>query len=344
MSSSPLTPRAQRILEAVVETFVTTGEPVGSRTVACRYELDVSPATVRNDMTELEERGFVTQPYTSAGRVPTEQGFRWYVDRMGARPARRGDRERLNRVFLGDGLDLSDALRQASRALSAAVRCTGMAVSPSFEDTVFHHIEFVRLADHQVLVILVSAEGSVMNRHVRIDDDATQRDLERISVRLNERLTGAPLAQVRDRLSAEVERDRVRYAGLWREVAALSDRMASGGGHAEVFVEGTCNLLGHREFADLGRVQTLLSALEDQELIIEILDRARSAGGVSVAIGSEAGIRGIEEAALVAAPYGPDGAPVGTIAVIGPRRLDYSRVIPMVEYAGRLVSRFLTTH
>lgn len=334
--------RSRRVLELVIETYIASGEPVGSRTLTRAHGLDVSPATVRNEMMDLEEAGLLSHPYTSAGRVPTARAFRWFIElKMRDSTLSRSDRQSLNQVTANADAGLAGCLRDASRVLSRLSRCPGMALAPTLGGAVFQHVDFVRLRPAEVLVIFVSSTGAIVNRIVHLDEDVTQTHLGRLAEVLRERLTGVPLDQVRAGLLDELAHDRALIDDLSRRVLEASRCVFEPDSQGEVFVAGTSSLLEHPEFSDPERVRSLFEALEDRELIVNILDRSRVAGGVCVTIGSEAGIEGVEDLVVVSSPYRRGEAALGSIGIIGPTRLDYSRVIPMVEYAAQLISRFL---
>ncbi len=341
-SIDELPSRSRRVLELVIETYITSGEPVGSRTLTRAHALEVSPATVRNEMMDLEEAGFLSHPYTSAGRIPTEHAFRWFVEtRMADYTLSRADRHSLNQVTASSEGGLAACLRDASRALSRLSRCPGMAMVPVLGDAVFQHVDFVRLRAAEILVIFVSSTGVIVNRVVRLDEDVAQARLSRLAELLCQRLTGAPLDQVRECLLDELARDRELVDDPSRRILEVSRCVFENDGQGEVFVEGTSSLLEHREFAEPERVRALMEALEDRENIVNILDRARVAGGVCVSIGSEAGIQGVDDLVVVSSPYRRGAQVIGSIGILGPTRLDYSRVIPMVDYTAQLISRLL---
>ncbi|MBK7975961.1 MAG: heat-inducible transcription repressor HrcA [Deltaproteobacteria bacterium] len=334
--------RSRRVLELVIETYIASGEPVGSRTLTRAHGLDVSPATVRNEMMDLEEAGLLSHPYTSAGRVPTARAFRWFIelkmrDSTLSRPiASHSIRSRPTRTRASPA-----ACGMPRAVLSRLSRCPGMALAPMLGAAVFQHVDFVRLRAAEILAIFVSSTGAIVNRIVHLDEDVTQAHLGRLAEFLRERLTGVPLDQVRDGLLDELAHDRALIDDLSRQVLEASRCVFEPESQGEVFVVGTSSLLEHPEFSEPERVRSLFEALEDRELIVNILDRARVAGGVSVAIGSEAGIEGVEDLVVVSSPYRRGDAALGSIGIIGPTRIDYSRVIPMVEYTAQLISRFL---
>ncbi len=337
-----LSSRSLHILELLVESYIATGEPVGSRTLARSHGLDVSPATVRNEMMDLEEAGFLAHPYTSAGRVPTEHAFRWFVElRSGNYTLSRSDRQSLDALTASAEGGIQDCLRETSRVLSRLSGCPGMALAPTLEDAVFQHVDFVRLRPAELLVIFVSSAGLIVNRVVRLDEDVPQAQLSRLAALLCERLTGAPLSEIRGRLLDELAHDRALADDLSRRVVEITRLVFQQELEGAVFVSGTSNLLGHPEFTEPDRIRSLFEALEDRERIVNILDRARVAGGICVSIGADAGIDGVDDLVVVSSSYRCGTSALGSIGIIGPTRLDYSRVIPMVEHAAKLISRFL---
>ncbi len=341
-----LNPRQEQVLGSVVEEFIQTAELVGSRNLTRRRELGVSPATVRTAMADLEERGYLDQPHTSAGRRPTDRGYRYYVDHLmpdGTVPA--GERRRLRRqIVSGDGGDLAAVLDFASKALSAACQQVGIVVTPSFQSRVFRHIDFVLLRPGRVLVILVAGTGVVDHRSVDAPEVTRQAELDRMAAYLDELLEGLPLGSVRGRILEEMAGERALYDRLLHDALhlgslALADRSPA----EELYVGDRVRLLDQPEFADVALMKSVFEALEKKGLILTLLDRAAEAEPRHVLIGCESCVPDLCNCSVVSRKYGRGGRTVGTVGVIGPTRMDYPRVIGLVDYTARLIDEYLET-
>lgn len=339
-----LTERDRQILHAVVTDYIASAEPVGSRTISRKYGLNLSPASVRNVMADLEEAGYLQQPHTSAGRIPTDKGFRFYVDLLEPRPLSRQEQERIRSRYntpLGDG---AEVLRETSRLLSAFSSLAGLAVAPRIEATRFRHIEFVRLRERDILVILVTETGVVHNKLIHADEPLTQDRLHEISNYLNSIIAGLTLRQARERLLAEMRADKALYDRLYAEAQALARRAfesAEESAESEVFIEGKLSIAEQPEFASVEKMKALFKAFEEKSLLIKLIDKSMQARGLQIIIGHESEADEMAGCSLILSHYTVGDEVVGTLGVIGPTRMNYSRVIPVVDYTARLVSRLL---
>ena len=342
-SLAELDTRARDIFRRIVETYLETGEPVGSRTIS-RAGVALSPASIRNTMQDLAELGLLDSPHISAGRMPTHVGLRLFVDgllEVGdlAEEERRSIEARLG----AHGRSLEDALNEASSILSGLAGGAGVVVAPSREAGV-KHVEFVALGADQALAIMVFDDGQVENRLMRRPAGLTPSALTEASNFLNARLRGRTLAEARQEVGHELERAR-------RELDSASAKLveeglaAWGGGDADraLIVRGRANLLGDPEtMADLERVRMLFDDLEQKEQLIGLLDNVRDAEGVRIFIGAETRLFSLSGSAVIAAPYMSGRQKVlGAIGVIGPARLNYARVIPLVDYTARALGRIM---
>lgn len=342
-----LSERDRQILGAVVEEFVQTAEPVGSRYLARKHRLGVSPATVRNAMADLEELGYLAQPHTSAGRKPTDRGYRYYVDcLMSPEVPAPGERRRLRRTLgSGEAADLEALLGSTSRLLSSAARQVGLVAAPRFETSVFRHIDFVLLREGRVLVVLVSQSGVVHHRPVAAPEIGSQGELDRMANYLNGLLEGLPLGEVKERIVAEMASDVALYDSLLRRALELGSRAVGGGQGAEgdVYFGDPASLFDQPEFSSAVRMKSIFEAFEKKGLLLGLLGRASEAPGLHVVIGGENPLADLRECALVTAPYRRQGRVLGTVGVIGPTRMDYPRVAGLVEYTARLLGEVLDT-
>ena len=336
-----LTERSKQILEAIIEDYIATAEPIGSRTVTRRHELALSPATVRNVMADLEEMGFLCSPHTSAGRVPTEKAYRLYVDSLvGVRQVAQEEREEIRRHCRLTGKDIGEVLKETSRMLSSISHYLGIVVAPRFTADTFRHMEFVKLSARRLLVILVSQNGTVQNRIIEADEEFSPADLIRMSNYLNELLSGLTIDQVRSRLVEEMESEKVRYDALLATAIRLSQQGLPESG-TEVFLEGQANFLDQPEFADVGRMREIFRAFEEKSQLVSLLDRCLDATGVNIFIGSESRLSQMAGMSLITSTYMTGRNTLGVLGVIGPTRMGYAKVIPIVDYTARMISRIL---
>jgi heat-inducible transcriptional repressor len=334
--------RAKKILHAVVSEYLATGEAVGSQTVTRRYGLDVSAATVRNVMGDLEEIGLLRHAHTSGGRIPTDRGLRYYVDTLlRVRSLSTGEQEEIRERFGSTRTDLPEMMQRTSRLLRELSHLTVVVQAPRPDSDVVEHIEFVRLREDQLLAVIASSSGQIQNKLVPIDLPVPPEELDRINNYLNSLVSGLTLDQVRARLASEIESDRATHDGLAARALQLAAAAVPTDTGPEVLVDGQSNLLSGQ--TDLERAKTLLRTLEEKDLIVRLLDRTLSAPGICVFIGAEANLADLTDISVVAAPYGGDGKPLGTIGVIGPSRMNYSRVIPLVDFTSEMISDVLTT-
>jgi heat-inducible transcriptional repressor len=336
-----LTDRSRQILEAIIEDYIQTAEPIGSRTITRRHGLTLSPATVRNVMSDLEEMGYLVSPHTSAGRVPTDKAYRFYVDSMvRMNKIAREEREEIRKRCRLTGKDIGDVLKETSRMLSSISHYMGIVMAPRFTANVFQHIEFISLSDKKILAILVSQNGTVQNRIFDTDNDLRTTDLLRMSNYLNDILKGLTIAQVKNRILEEMQQDKVRYDVLMARALDLS-RQTLEETEVEVFIEGQANILEQPEFADVGKMKEIFRAFEEKGQLLALLERCMTAEGVQIFIGAESHLNRMSGMSLVTSTYVTGKNTIGILGVIGPTRMGYSKIIPIVDYTARQVSRLL---
>jgi len=327
--------RAKKILHAVVSEYLATGEAVGSQTVTRRYGLEVSAATVRTVMGDLEEAGLLKHAHTSGGRLPTERGLRYYVDMLlRVRSLTTGEKDDI-RERLSAGGDVPDVMQRTSRLLRELSHLTVVVQAPRPDSDVVQHLEFVQLREGQLLAVIAAASGQIQNKLVPVDFALTASDLDRINNYLNELMSGLTLEQARARLIEEVKSDRAAHDDLVNRALKLASAAVPATPSPDVLVDGQSNLLAGK--ADLERAKLLLRTLEEKDLVVRLLERTLSAPGICVFIGAEANLADLTDVSVVAAPYGPEDRPLGTIAVIGPARMNYSRVIPLVDFTAETI-------
>lgn len=331
--------RARKILHAVVSEYLSTGDAVGSQTVTRRYGLEVSAATVRNVMSDLEEMGLLRHTHTSAGRIPTDRGLRYYVDTLlRIRSLTNIEKDDI-RERVGPASDLPEVMHRVTKVLRELSHLAVVIQTPRPESDSVSHIEFVRLRDNQLLAVIATSRGQIQNKLVAVDFPLSPSDLDRINNYLNSLIAGLTLDQVRARVVKEMEQDRAKDQVLLRalELAVAAVPADTSGG--EILVQGQSNLLSATE--DLDRARRVLRTLEEKDLIIRLLDRTLTAPGICVFIGAEANLADLTDISVVAASYGGDDHPLGTIGVIGPSRMNYSKVIPLVDFTADVISEVL---
>lgn len=346
-------PRSQVVLSTIIETHFVTGEPVGSRTIAefFAHKSGWSPATIRNLMSDLEHSGLVDQPHTSAGRVPTDKGYRYYVDHMISKAALSQADLRMIEAALGLDDPNSNAspdrlMERISHLLSELSENVGIVISPSLNDTLLQHLEFVRLAENRILVIVVSAPHIIQHKVIRVDEDFTQDELERTARYLNAEFSGKSLMVIRAEILALMQEEKALYDTLLRNAVLLCDKSLDeeSGNAGDVYVDGASNILLKPDFTDLERLRELFRTLEEKSKLLKILtecvatDRA-AASGVKVIIGREHNAPSLHDCALITASYQIGAAAIGTLGVVGPMRIEYARIMAVVNYVARLIER-----
>lgn len=340
-----LNQRSREIFRQIVESYLATGEPVGSRNLSRIITMPLSPASVRNVMSDLEQLGLVYAPHTSAGRLPTELGLRFFVDALlEIGDLSEGDRRDIEARVAASGKSMEAVLNEATAMVSGLTRAAGVVLSAKI-DARLKHIEFVRLEPERALVVLVSEDGQVENRVVVVPADLPTSALTEAGNFLNARIRGRTLAEARTELEKALEADRAQLDHLTQKVIAAGLASWSGGEREErkLIVRGHANLLEDlHALEDLERVRLLFDDLETKKGMIDLLGRAENADGVRIFIGSENNLFSLSGSSTIVAPYRDgSGRIVGVIGVIGPTRINYARVIPMVDFTSRVVSRLL---
>lgn len=330
--------RAKLLLKVLVERYIADGQPVGSRTLSRASGLDLSPATVRNAMADLEELGLITSPHTSAGRVPTARGYRLFVDTM--LTVRRAE-------LVAPELPAEQpqkVIAHAANLLSSLSQFVGVVMAPR-RSSVFKHIEFVKLSELRVLVILVTPDGDVQNRVIFTDEEIDSSQLVQAANYLNAHCSGLDIDQVREHLKQEVEQLRGRVAELMQVVINLGAETLNLDAEEQVVISGQRNLLSVSDFSnDMNNLRRAFDLFEQKAQILRLLDFSSKADGVRIFIGGENHTVPLEELSVVSAPYEVDGQVVGTLGVIGPTRMPYDKVIQIVDITSKLVSNALSHH
>ncbi|HUP98463.1 MAG TPA: heat-inducible transcriptional repressor HrcA [Usitatibacter sp.] len=338
-----LSERAQNLLKILVERYIADGQPVGSRSLSRFSALELSPATIRNVMADLEEMGFVASPHTSAGRVPTPKGYRFFVDTLlTVRPMEELERQQLAEQLTPD--DPHRVVANASQVLSDLTHFAGVVVAPRRRGAVLRHIEFFGLTEKRVLLIIVASDGEVQNRVLVTDRAYSPSQLTEAANYINQHYAGMEFDQLRTRVRGELLDLHRDISGLMQAAIAMGSealRPAADG----VVISGGRNLLQVDELSnDMQRLRRLFDVFETKTQLLELLEQSEHADGVKIFIGGESTLVPLDECSIVTAPYEVDGQVVGTVGVIGPTRMAYERVIPIVDVTARLVSSALSQH
>jgi len=348
--------RGQVILTAIINEHFVTGEPVGSKVLSERFAnaSGLSSATIRNVMGELEELGMLEQPHTSAGRVPTDKGYRFYVDNLlGVLSISNADLHLIGEEYGLNSLDAETPdrlMERTSHLLSALSNNVGIVVSPSLASDRLQHIEFVNLSDNRILVVLVSAPNIVHNKIIRTSVPFAKEELERTANYLNAEFVGKSLAEIRSEIMGLMHEEKALFDKLLQTAVILcSQSIEDEDAAGEVFVDGTSNILSKKDFADLERLRELLHTIGEKSRLMQILTEcterdAAAKGDISVVIGSENRSPSMQNCTLISAPYRVgSGSAVGTLSVLGPTRIEYARMISIVSYVARTLERMMAS-
>jgi heat-inducible transcriptional repressor len=339
--------RAQQLLRTLVECYVRDGQPVGSRTLTRESGLSLSAATIRNVMADLEEHGFVASPHTSAGRVPTDKGYRYFVDALlRYQPPGHAEVAELKRQLEQRAGDSKALVAAASQLVSGLTRLAGVVTVPREAHSALSQIEFVGLSGNRVLTILVVNGREVQNRVVQLDRHFSAEELRRAAAYLNELFAGQELSGVRARLVAQLQETREQMNRMMVDAITLAQRAFAAEPQerdADMVVAGETNLMGFAEMSNVERLRRLFEAFAEKRDILHLLDQSLHAEGVQIFIGHESGYRILDECSVVVAPYTQDDRVVGVLGVIGPTRMAYERVIPVVDIAARMLGSALNS-
>ncbi|HZS46698.1 MAG TPA: heat-inducible transcriptional repressor HrcA [Blastocatellia bacterium] len=337
--------RDKEVLASVIKLHIQTGEPIGSVTLAQRSRENLSSATIRNILSDLEAAGYLTHPHTSAGRMPTDKGYRFYVDHMlesRTRPSK-SDEAVIRRYLNGEEpLTTQELMERTSHLLSEVSENVGFVLTPFVTHDPLKHLKFVKLADHRILVIIVLNSGLVQDRVIRVTEDFTQDELDRAARYVVENYSGKNLIEIRNDLIQLMKEEKALYDRMLQNVILLCNKGLDAGVEAEVYVDGASNMLNRPDFLDTDKMQALFRMFEEKSKLVRILNECINVtSGVSVKIGSENALATMQNCAIIASPYTFTNNIVGGIGIVGPTRMEYARVISIVEYVAKLFERAL---
>jgi heat-inducible transcriptional repressor len=344
MEEAVLDARAQEILRGIIANYVLTGEPVGSRFISRMTREALSPASVRNVMADLEEMGLLAQPHASAGRIPTDKGYRYYVDTLltTEAPSER-DRALIDESLRKVAGEFSETMEVVPKLLSLLTRQVAYFISPPIADTVLKHVEFVRLHRGRILVVFVDAAEVVSHRIIDTEEDYSQQDLERAGHYLVAEFAGLTLSQIRGRLVRLMAEDKAAFDRLVKNAIALGTRyLAAESEERKMVMEGTTNMMKHPEFSDAETMRRLFETFEEKHHLVKLLDSCLDRRGVRVVIGSESHDPALGNLSLVASSYKVSDGGTSCFGILGPTRMEYDRAVALVDYISRLLCNDLT--
>jgi heat-inducible transcriptional repressor len=333
--------RAQILLKTLVEHYISEGQPVGSRTLSKSSGLDLSPATIRNVMADLEEMGYIASPHTSAGRVPTQRGYRFFVDTLlTVKPLESQEIQRLEYELSSP--DPQELRASAAELLSNLTRFAGLVMIPKRKSIAFRHLEFLPLSEKRILLIIVTSDGNVQNRIIVADRPYTQSELTQATNFFNQHYAGSTFEEAHNKLHDELRRMQSDMTRLMAAALEASNK-ALESERDNVVISGEHNLLQVDELStNVSSLRKLFELFERRHTLLQLLDNSQRADGIQIFIGNESGYLPLDECSMVTAPYEADGEVVGTLGVIGPTRMAYERVIPIVDITARLLSNALS--
>lgn len=343
-TSHTLTDREKLILQAVVHSYVTTAEPVGSRSIVKRFELNLSPATVRNVLADLEEAGYVQQLHASSGRIPTDQGYRYYVDYlMRVQELTVGERMRIERELTGQLDDADEIIRHTTHLLALTSHHTGLVEAPGNANVQVRRIDLMPLSELRVAVLIADDCGRVRTLTVTLDEPLDVKEIPKLTAFMNENLRGVSIEKMSSSVHAILQSLMDEQRDIAQKALRLLDLMPSNP-RGQLFLEGSSQLFEQPEFADVSRVREVFGLLEEQDRVLELLRAAarKDPSKTRIVIGSESEDAGLKEISIVAAPYNIGTRRVGVLGVLGPRRMHYSKLTAIVDYTANMVSRLLT--
>jgi heat-inducible transcriptional repressor len=324
--------RKQKVLQAIVEDYVATAEPVGSRTISRKYNLGVSPATIRNEMSDLEEMRYLEQPHTSAGRVPSDRGYRYYVDcLMQSKEIEPTDQELIRRVFERKVREVDRLIRETARLLSDATHLTAVISGPQLQKASFRELRLVPLGGDKAVLIYITDSGFIENQVLELPVEVTMLELQRVSDVLNEQLKGLPIEQLSRAAIRALQQELHRYGALLEQTLHFLGQKLEPGEQSRLYLGGTTNMLNQPEFRDVSKVRSLLTMLEDERVVTDLLSPDGDIERPAIQIGEEIRVRELTDCSVVSASYRLGDEVIGRVGVIGPKRMEYAKVVGIME-------------
>lgn len=333
--------RKRLILQAIIEDYINTAEPVGSRTISKKYLTGTSPATIRNEMADLEDMGYIEQPHTSAGRIPSDKGYRLYVDHiMRQNTINEAQREKIKKEFVDTLGEIDRLVKHASKLLSQMTQYTSIVMAPQFRRTSIKQIQLIRIDNSTVLAVIITDAGIVKNSVLRIVQDVQSDVLAKITNMLNEKLSGLGIEDIECFDIEYMKNNSMGHREIIEQIVPELIQTLLYSDTAEVYHDGVSNILNLPEYSDINKARSFLNTMEENELLFKVLNEAK--GDVSVSIGSENKLEQFRDCSLITATYRINGKTVGSVGIIGPTRMEYSKAISVVEYMTNNLSEMLT--
>ncbi|WP_426447845.1 heat-inducible transcriptional repressor HrcA [Paenibacillus sp. S-38] len=338
-----LTERQRQILSAIVDDYIRSAEPVGSRSISKRGNVGFSPATIRNEMSDLEEMGFLEQPHTSAGRIPSHKGYRYYVDHLMTYAENQEFQEvdLIKRFFADKMQEMERIIQQVAMILSNLTSYTSIVMGPEMLGTTMKHLQIVPLNERTAVAIIVTNTGQVENKTVTIPEGIPMSEIEKFVNILNARLQNVPLLHFKSKLYSEIAAEMSSYVSGYEELLGMIDVVMNKDEEERIFLGGTTNMLTQPEFKDVDKVKSILDLLGEAPRLIQLFEGTAGAGGIQVRIGSENKMEAVNDCSLITASYSMDGQLLGTIGILGPTRMDYARVIRLLDYLSKDMTKLM---
>lgn len=335
--------RKRKILASIVEEYINTGSPVGSRTVSQKFRWSLSPATIRNVMADLEGEALIHQPHTSAGRVPTDKGYRYYVDNlMGFRRLTKEEEEFIIKTFRGPNIDLETILEEASKLISVLTNIVGLVMTPRLRRSSLKYIGLKPVGGSKILATLITSSGLIKNSILEIDEDLTKSELERISEFLNSELEGILLGEIKTYLTRKLLEERTPFYTLLKKAMALIIDAPFMKSDDRIFFEGISYIMQQPEFSDISKMGLLLKAIEEETNFLELLGADMEEEGVHIHIGRENPFKEIQDCSIVTCNYRIGAQAIGAVGAFGPTRMEYDRTVSVVSYISDLLGKVLS--
>lgn len=343
MNRKGLDSRKELILKVVTDDYIESAEPVGSRTIARKYNLGLSPATIRNEMADLEEGGYLKQPHISAGRIPSQQGYRYYVDTLMEQQTLADEELRIIRSYIENRSREIDALlQQTVKMLAQITRYPSIMLGPKLRPAVFKHIQLVPLNDSNILVLVVTNLGVIENKIITVDLPVAQEDLDRISNQLNKKLRGVTLDNLKSSVLVELKTEMEARNNFFHNAVNLLLRTLETRERERIYLDGVINILEHPEFKEVEKFKPLMGMMEEEERLYQIMTDSSGCHGLRISIGEENREVAAQECSIITATYEMAGREVGTIGVLGPTRMDYGHVVAVVGFIAQYLSKLLS--
>ena len=327
--------RKRKILQAIIDDYISTAEPIGSRTIARKYDLGISPATIRNEMSDLELLGYLEQPHTSAGRIPAAKGYRFYVDSLMSTPAiSENDVMLITNWYQSRARRIEEVFQETAKIISRMTRNVSLVLAPQFGPAVFKYLQFMPLDNSRAILAVVTDTGYVENKVLTIPEGLVFEDLQRIAERINRHLAGQAFEHIRSSIFQDICQDLQHDRAIFDTLLEVIRQSIAVDKQERLYLGGAAQLLAQPEFRDVKKVKELLSMLEEERLLCDIL-HTQGSDGVVITIGGENKYSGIQDCSVVQATYRIDGQVVGTVAVLGPTRMEYGKITSVLEFMHR---------